>query len=803
MTSVWIVGWSRLRERWPSWLPLVLVLVVASTAVMTLTAGGRRAERVYPRFLKSQNAPDVVVTAGAGIGLADIDLAQVAALPQVVEWADAAVYFSLGRTGEGRLIPPRVIATQVADSAVFAGGLDRVKILEGRAAHPDRPDEIVADFSFEEAYGVRVGSTVTVRFTTPAGLPRLFAGINDATPEALDVGPLMTFHVVGLGVIPGQLPPISSGGLPSMWMTPAWEDLYASSLAHTNTIGVRLRHGDKDLPAFKSAVEQMAGGQPTLFFTQRDSTAAVQRSFRSQAVSLYVLSGLLAFVLILFVGQALAREARTQSSGAAAALTAIGMTRQQQAGVFALQGLVGGVIGGTVAAAVSYALSSAMPLGLARTVDPAPGLSFDAFVLPGGALMTAVVAVILSALQGWRTTRTAVDVSEVSGSTVRPSRPPFAWLPVSAVVGLAFSSRSHRGRNSTSVATTLTGITLGLLALIATVVCSASLGHLISTPRLWGASWQARVGDGFAPDMGGRIQSGLVGDPWVQNLAAGTAAQLELDDRVRVDAFAMDPLRGHIGPVALDGRGPLAADEIFTGTAALRSLGAQIGDRVKVAVGPRSAEFRIVGRGPLPLGAFRDAGQSAMVTFQALRTLVPDVQTNIYLVDGPPGTTPSDAAAYLAARHPGIGVFPHELPTDFANFGRADRLPLTIGAVLASVAVLSLVHALVSATRARRRDLAVLKTLGFVRAQIAAAVSWQATALIAISTLIAFPLGVIVGRWSWNLFADWIGALAVTIVSAPHVLAVVAGALFAGLMAAAWPAHRASRVRPAVILRAE
>lgn len=168
--------------------------------------------------------------------------------------------------------------------------------------------------------------------------------------------------------------------------------------------------------------------------------------------------------------------------------------------------------------------------------------------------------------------------------------------------------------------------------------------HLISTPHLWGATWQARVGDGFAPDVGGRIQSGLLADPWVQNLAAGGAAQLELDDRVRVDAFAMDALRGGIEPLALSGRGRAAADEIPLGTAALRSLGAHIGDEIKVSVGPRSAAFRVVGRGPLPLGAFRDAGHSAMINFQALERLVPGAQPNIYLVDGPAGTTPSVAA---------------------------------------------------------------------------------------------------------------------------------------------------------------
>jgi ABC-type lipoprotein release transport system permease subunit len=82
-------------------------------------------------------------------------------------------------------------------------------------------------------------------------------------------------------------------------------------------------------------------------------------------------------------------------------------------------------------------------------------------------------------------------------------------------------------------------------------------------------------------------------------------------------------------------------------------------------------------------------------------------------------------------------------------------------------------------------------------------VTWQATALIVASTLIALPLGVIAGRWSWNFFADWIGALALTVVPVAQVMAVVAGALIAGLIVAARPAQKASRVKPAVIFRTE
>ena len=581
MTPVWFVARSRIRGRWRSWSAIVAVIVVAGAAVMTLTAGARRAETVYPRFLKSSNVPDVVVESGAGIGLADLDPSRVAALPQVAQSAFVPVYFSLGRTGAGRLIPPRTAAPVVADSTVFAGGLERVKILSGRRARLDRPDEMVADFSLEKSYGIGVGSTLTIRFTTPAGLPGLFTGLNNGTPESLEVGPLVNFHVVGLGAIAGQFPPVASAGLPLLWMTPAFASQYASQLAHTNTVAVRLRRGDADLNAFKSAVEQMAAGRPVLFHTQGDSTAAVERSFRSQAISLYILAALLALVAILVVGQALTRQAWAQSGDIG--LLAIGMTRGQRAAAFATQALLGGAVGATAAVAVAYLLSPLMPLGLARIADPAPGFSVDAPVLGGVLVIAAAVTGALAAVQGWRAEGRLTASSQPPATLARPVG---SWLPVGAVVGLGFALRSPRGGRAMSPRAAISGIVVGLLTVTATVVFGASLGHLISTPRLWGATWQARVGDGFGPDTAGAIGSGLRADPWVRDLAAGSAGQLQLDGRVRVDAFAVDVVKGSISPLVLQGRVPKAADEIFVGTAALRSLGAAVGDRVTVAVGP-------------------------------------------------------------------------------------------------------------------------------------------------------------------------------------------------------------------------
>ena len=63
----------------------------------------------------------------------------------------------------------------------------------------------------------------------------------------------------------------------------------------------------------------------------------------------------------------------------------------------------------------------------------------------------------------------------------------------------------------------------------------------------------------------------------------------------------------------------------------------------------------------------------------------------------------------------------------------------------------------------RRRDLAVLKTMGFVRRQVTITVAWQATAMVAIALLVGMPIGVALGRWAWTLLAGQLGVPAVAL----------------------------------------
>jgi ABC-type lipoprotein release transport system permease subunit len=108
-----------------------------------------------------------------------------------------------------------------------------------------------------------------------------------------------------------------------------------------------------------------------------------------------------------------------------------------------------------------------------------------------------------------------------------------------------------------------------------------------------------------------------------------------------------------------------------------------------------------------------------------------------------------------------------------------------------------------SSVRRRRRDLAVLKTLGFLPRQVWATVAWQATAFATMAVLAGLPLGVAIGRWAWRLVAVQLGVVPEPALPPLQILAVAGGAILAGNLIAAGPGWVAGRLRPALVLRSE
>jgi predicted lysophospholipase L1 biosynthesis ABC-type transport system permease subunit len=174
----------------------------------------------------------------------------------------------------------------------------------------------------------------------------------------------------------------------------------------------------------------------------------------------------------------------------------------------------------------------------------------------------------------------------------------------------------------------------------------------------------------------------------------------------------------------------------------------------------------------------------------------------LFVVRFAPGADPSQAIARLRRDFGGtvIGSRPH---SDVRNVRRVEYLPGLLAVVVALLAVGTVAHALVSSVRRRRRDMAILRTLGFVRGQVSAMVAWQATTFALVALLAGLPLGVAAGRWAWRLTAEQLGVASPPVWPLLPMLAIAAGTVVAANLLAAPRGWVAGRLRPALVLHSE
>lgn len=123
--------------------------------------------------------------------------------------------------------------------------------------------------------------------------------------------------------------------------------------------------------------------------------------------------------------------------------------------------------------------------------------------------------------------------------------------------------------------------------------------------------------------------------------------------------------------------------------------------------------------------------------------------------------------------------------------------------VLALVAVAALAHVLLTSVQERRRELALLRTLGFSRRQLRASVGWHASVIAAAALTVGAPLGIALGRTVWRWFADGLGVPAPAETPGIWLAVVTAATMVVANLVAAVPGRSAARTAPATILREE
>jgi ABC-type lipoprotein release transport system permease subunit len=817
MRAVWLRARADLRRRTLGWISLALLIGVAGGAATAVAAAARRTDTAYQRFLAQSFPSDATVTESKDFITKDLDLDQVAELPEVERSARASFLFFLGHTADGRPLSQLDFQPLATTRGALGSTLDRWKVLDGRRFDPDEVDEVMLDSESARHLDLGVGDEMTLKFirrstfdreilSFAAGIPDRVAGTG--TEGAIDTLPFpdepeLTFHVVGIVTDPVTFPPIPGQLEPFLRLTPAFTEQYGADLTGNNVLFVDLSDVT-DLESFRSDVARLGGGTSVFFgLTQADHEANVNRTLHLAAVVLWLLAGLIALAALLVSIQALSRQAFVESSDHAV-LRALGMTRGERFATGLVRTTVIALLATVVAVVVAIALSPLWPIGLARVAEPSPGIEVNLAVIGVGGAAVLLGVLLTGAATTWRWTRTTRRHHAAS------TRPPLVTRllggnlrPLPLTLGARQALDGGRGRTAVPVRTTIVAAALAVVTLTTALTFGSSLDHLLDTPRLYGWSWDAQIGGRGFPDFGTAVTAGLDANPAVEGYASGTITEIAVNG-VRAEAFAVRDGGGGVAPALLAGRAPRRADEIVLGTQTLRAADARIGDEVRVLIGNESRRFRVVGRAVFPdVGDIGQLGRGAFLTFDAVDGIGGRAPHNVVLVKFRPGADRAAAVASLTRAIAPIPVSSAALPRDLASFGRVDGLPIAVAAILGIMAGAVLVYTLLTAIRRRRRDLAVLKALGFLRRDLARTVGVQSMTLAALALVIGLPVGVLLGRVVWERFADWQGIPSVPTVSV-IVLALVGVAVFVvAALIAVVPARVAARTAPADALRTE
>ena len=151
----------------------------------------------------------------------------------------------------------------------------------------------------------------------------------------------------------------------------------------------------------------------------------------------------------------------------------------------------------------------------------------------------------------------------------------------------------------------------------------------------------------------------------------------------------------------------------------------------------------------------------------------------------------------------GGSVFGVVRPAEILNYGSLGSTPLLLGAALAIGAAAALGITLVTSVRRRRHDLAILKTLGFTRGQLAIAVAVQASVAAILGCAVGIPAGIALGRVLWDLFAADISAVPAPTVPGGTIVVIGVLALALAILVAMIPGRLAARTTTSQLLHAE
>lgn len=808
MTGIWSVFRTESRRRWASWFALALLVALVGGTVLAGISTARRTSSSFPHFAKEYGFDAVVFCSNPSFPKSITDL------PDVASIAVGTAFANGNSIAGGHVVPSPDLGVLSLPTRLH----QTLKLLSGRM--PVGQFDVLAGFSMAQQYGLHLGSTITVPLYNPSQRSAVESSNTAPTPH----GPVVRFHVVGIEASVVDFP--SNSPSYSMFTSAAFD---RSIGRHVVTDGfglVRLVHGAAALPRFSFAVEHLSltGGNFAYVESEDAESAAVQGSIHPQVVGWWLFALLAGLAGIALVGQALSRQSIVERESYPT-LSSLGMRPNQLFGLGMLRAAAIGVVGMIGAVALAVAVSPFTPVGEARAAELSGGVTFDVLVFGLGVPAITVAVILLGVFPAWRASQVrATQLADDQPSARSASRVVRALAQAGAsasmLVGARHALERGRGRASIPIATALIGTVAAVAALVATTVFGSSLSNLLATPRLYGLGWQVDLG-GLSYKQVTGIVADLSDNPSVARITYGINGKYVKVNGAPVAATIVRDAKGPLVFSLVAGQYPHGGSEIALGTQTLAAARAHVGSKVMLTIigpsgSPSSTEVTVVGTLAFPPNLSSGGlGVGAVLPFAtATNTLCGAGPSSSHcasaLVSGTPSwgmaitTTPNAAGRATVARldrryASDLSVL--SLPTNLVNFGQAVNFPLLLGSTLALFGAATLAHLLFVTVARRRREIALLKVLGFVRRQVVAAVCWQATTVSVVGIVVGVPTGAALGDFVWRTFASNLGAVPVAVVPLGLVVAIGAGVVVFGNLLALAPAVLATRLHPAEALR--
>ena len=805
MRSVAVVFRAEMFRRWGSWLALSLLVALIGGTVLAGVSTAQRTSSAYTNF-SQRYGYDAAIFSSTPLRRSYFKVHYVTKLT-------SSQYYANGNaTANGHFVPNQDLGVASMPNSNRA---TTIKLLSG--SFPTALHDALVGFSFEQQFGLKIGSYVNV----PLYASSQRAIVLNSNGYVVPHGPVVRFRVVGVEVGTTDFPAASPSY--SLFTSPEFDQSMGRNVVVIDVTQLRLRHHENDMPSLQVYVNHHQGSGFAYLQNEDASSASTEQSIQPQATGWWFFALFAVLAGLALVGQALSRQSLVESD-AYPTLSALGFRPRQLFGLGLLRAAAIGIGGALGSVGLAFALSPLTPVGEARAASPSQGFVWSGALFAVGALAVLLAVVILAAVPSWRVARSRRSEGPIELSSGRSNSLVGLVMrtgaPASIVVGVRNALDRGRGRSSVPVVTALVGACVAVTAMVATSVFGASLTHLVTTPALYGENWQLDLGNMTTPALHSALAT-MKPDPSVTKITWGFAGKYLKVNGVAVEGLFVSVAKGPMAFSFVDGHGPQGDDQIALGATTMAAAKLHVGSTTRVALVTKNGQqvgrlFHVVGTVTLPpTFSIGGLGVGAVITLHAaVVTACPAgpgqaqcIHKTIGQISGwgmgvgiASGRAGHATLLRLQQRFSqNVNVL--SVPTDLVNFGQAVDFPLLLGVTLALFGAATLAHLLFVSVSRRRRQVALLKVLGFLRRQVLASTCWQALTVIAVGLVVGVPLGIAAGEFVWRAFASHLGAVPVAVIPVGLVAVVCIVISVGGVVLALAPAALAVRVRPGEALR--